>query len=87
VGGLKRVKEKNDVLVVESFKDIDLLAEVVQLFFSFATISRLKRPRNYLPFSNEFECHNLARPFASTFVDLSEGAFADGVKHVILVHF
>jgi hypothetical protein len=38
VGGLERVQEEDDVLMVEALKDLDFLAEVVQLFLRFSSI-------------------------------------------------
>lgn len=36
MGSFKRVKQQNDVLMVETFQNVDFLAKVVELLLSFA---------------------------------------------------
>ena len=40
VGCLKRVKQKDDVLMVQTFQNLDLLPQVIHLLFSFASTGR-----------------------------------------------
>ena len=40
VGGLERVQEQDDVLVVQAFQNVNFLPQIIQLFLSFASVKR-----------------------------------------------
>ena len=41
MGGLERVQEQDDVLVVKAFQNVDFLSQIIELFLSFASVKRI----------------------------------------------
>eukprot|EP00353_Schmidingerella_taraikaensis_P006198 CAMPEP_0185573314 /NCGR_PEP_ID=MMETSP0434-20130131/5066_1 /TAXON_ID=626734 ORGANISM="Favella taraikaensis, Strain Fe Narragansett Bay" /NCGR_SAMPLE_ID=MMETSP0434 /ASSEMBLY_ACC=CAM_ASM_000379 /LENGTH=125 /DNA_ID=CAMNT_0028189519 /DNA_START=3508 /DNA_END=3882 /DNA_ORIENTATION=- len=74
VGRLEGVEEQDNVFVVETLEDLNLLSQVIHLLLGLASLG------------DELEGDDLPAALAASLVDFTEGTFADGVQNVILVH-